>query len=195
MYSPDGCWWWNGTEWVPAPTWRSRYEETPWTRRLQVAVLALQAVGLLGGAVTVPVILSQLPAMMAAQAAANGTPPPDAQTQQVINSILTGTLVFAGLITVALLVVIVVGVLKLWRWVYWYLVVTYAFAVLSVPANLTYVFGGGPIRLPAWILLFTIPLLLAEIGMLIWMLIAFRRFGTWARRKIVEPINPEPAPR
>jgi len=54
MYSPDGRWWWNGAEWVPAPQWRTRYEHTPWTRKLQIAVLGLQALGLLFAAATFP---------------------------------------------------------------------------------------------------------------------------------------------
>lgn len=190
MYSPDGRWWWNGSAWVPAPTWRTRYEETPWTRKLQVAVLALQAVGLVGGAITIPVTLAQMPAMMAAQQAAqNGGATPDPQVVQLTNTILTVTLVFAGALTVVLLVVVVVGVLKLWRWLYWYLVVTYGLAVLSLPGTFAYVFGSGPIRFPAWILLISLPLVVAEVGMVVWMLIAYRRYGTWARRKIVEPVQ------
>jgi hypothetical protein len=41
MYSPDGLWWWNGAAWVPAPRWQARYESTPWTRKLQLAIIGL----------------------------------------------------------------------------------------------------------------------------------------------------------
>src|SRR2546430_17059059 len=61
MYSPDGRWWWNGAQWVPVPpaaAYRTRYEETPWTRKLQVAILALQAVGIATGAVIAPMALN-----------------------------------------------------------------------------------------------------------------------------------------
>ena len=79
-----------------------------------------------------------------------------------------------------------VGVLKLWRWVYWYLMITYGIAVLSIPVNISYAVGNGPIRYPGWYLFGSIPLVLAEVGLFIWMVIALRRYGTWARRKVVE---------
>src|SRR6202011_3077699 len=60
MYSPDGRWWWNGAAWIPTPQWRTRYEHTPWTRKLQIAVLGLQALGLLFAAATFPFIYSSM---------------------------------------------------------------------------------------------------------------------------------------
>ena len=39
-----------------------------------------------------------------------------------------------------------------------------------------------------------IPIALAQLGLAIWMVIALRRYGTWARRKIVEPIPSQVQP-
>jgi len=56
------------------------------------------------------------------------------------------------------------------------------------------VLGNDPIQLSAWILVVEIPIALAQLGLAIWMVIALRRYGTWARRKIVEPIPSQVQP-
>lgn len=188
MYSPDRRWWWNGAQWVPvqpAAAYRTRYEETPWTRKLQLAILALQAVGLVVGAIVGPTVFKQ--AIVNNPDLNDPNLRSDPQTAAFLQNLLTGTIVFAAVLSVVLLAVIVIGVIKLWRWLYWYLMISYFLAVLSIPGNLTYVFGNGPIRLPAWILLIQLPLALVQLGLAIWMVIALRRYGAWARRTIVEP--------
>jgi hypothetical protein len=186
VYSPDGRWWWNGAEWVPAPTWRTRYETTPWTRKLQVAILAVQAVGILFAAVTSPALYSS---MLSPDAIFKNSPTlaNDPQTSEFFRQFFLATIVAGVVLSLVVLVVIVIGVLKLWRWIYWYLMISYAFALLSIPLNISYVFGNGPVHYPSWILFGSIPLALAEGAIAVWMVIALRRYGTWARRKIVEP--------
>ena len=192
MYSPDGRWWWNGAQWVPvqpAQAYRTRYEETPWTRKLQLAVIALLALGLVGGAITVPLVLGPILGNTAFNDPAFNSDP---QAAQFFRNVITASIAVGVILTVASLGVIVVGVIRLWRWVYWYVMINYFLAILSLPGNLTYVFGNAPIRLPAWILLVQLPLSLAELALAIWMVIALRRYGPWARRKIVEPAQPAP---
>src|ERR1700704_2176594 len=118
MYSPDGLWWWNGAEWVPAPRWRTRYEATPWTRKLQIAVIALQVVTVLVSLTTVPGIadsaLSSSPALAG-----------DPQAAESVRQLMSGVIVVVMVLVVGLVAVIVVGVLKLWRWLYWYLMISW----------------------------------------------------------------------
>jgi hypothetical protein len=180
MYSPDGRWWWNGSAWIPTPQWKTRYEQTPWTRKLQIAVLALQAVSLLLGIFTIPLVFGSV---LSNQAALGGDP----QTTDAIRQVFTGVLVFAGILSLAVLAVLVVGVLKLWRWLYWYLMISYGFALLAIPLNLTYAFGNGPISYPWWYFAIVFPTAIAEAALFVWMVVAYRRYGNWARRKIVEP--------
>jgi hypothetical protein len=180
MYSPDGRWWWNGAEWTPAPTWRTRYVVTPWTRPMQIAVLALQAIGLLLAAVTLPTIYAS---MINNNPALAGDP----QTAEFFRQFFAATMVFVLAWSLIVVAVFVVGVLKLWRWLFWYLAVSYGFAALAIPVNLSYALGSAPIRYPTWFLFVALPINLVEVAIAVWMLVAYRRYGTWARRKIVEP--------
>jgi hypothetical protein len=186
MYSPDGRWWWNGAAWIPTPQWRTRYEHTPWTRKLQIAVLGLQALGLLFAAATFPFIYSS---MLDTNAlfASNPTLANDPQTADFFRQIFLVCVVGSVVISLVVLAVIVIGVLKLWRWLYWYLMITYGIALLSIPVNLSYALGNGPIHYPSWYFFLSIPIVLAEGALSVWMIVGYRRYGNWARRKIVEP--------
>ena len=180
MYSPDGRWWWNGTEWVPAPQWRTRYEITPWTRQLQVAVLALQAIGVVFAAFILPFIFNQ---SLTQQAALSGDP----QTTEAVRQVFAGVLIFAAVFALVLVAVLVVGVLMLWRWLYWYLMLSYGFALLALPLNVVNALGYGTIQYPSWYFFIVFPLAVVQGALCVWMVIAYRRYGNWARRKIVEP--------
>ena len=184
MYSPDGRWWWNGAEWTPAPTWRTRYETTPWTRKLQIAVLALQVVALIFALASYPTIYDlAINGPMASNPALTSNP----QTADFFRQVLLVVLVFTAVWTLVFLIVMVVGVLRLWRWIYWYLMITYGIALLSIPVNLSYALGNGPVHYPSWYFFVSIPVVLAEGALSVWMIVAYRRYGNWARRKIVEP--------
>lgn len=143
-------------------------------------MLALQALGVVGAALVVP----QMRGIIEAQ---NATLAADPQTAEVFNNIITGTLIVGGVLGLVLVAVIVLGVLKLWRWVYWYLMISYGLALFSVPGNLLRLNQQSAVQMPPALLLFSISVGLIEFGLLIWMIVAYRRYGNWARRKIVEP--------
>jgi hypothetical protein len=185
MYSPDGRWWWNGAEWTPAPQWRTRYEKTPWTRKLQVAVLSLQAVALLFAAATYPTIYNLVANnMLAGSPSLAGDP----QTAEFFRQFLLVIVGFTVVISLIVLAVLVVGVLRLWRWLYWYLMISYGISLLAVPANLVSALGNSPLRYPDWYYVLSTLLVLVEAALAVWMVIAYRRYGNWARRKIVEAV-------
>jgi hypothetical protein len=189
-YSPDRRWRWDGRQWVPAgppSVQRWRYEPTEWTRRLQVIVIALVAFGLVVSIAAFPTVL--LPAMqesmdrsIAAQPTSSSVDP--AQLRSMMNSIVSVTLGIGAVLVAASLAIIVIGTVRLWRWVYWFLVVGYLIALLSIPQNILYAFGFGTISLPAWWLLASIPFALAEAALGLWMIVLYRRYGTWARRRV-----------
>jgi hypothetical protein len=181
MYSPDGLWWWNGAAWVPAPRWQTRYESTPWTRKLQLSVIALQVVAVVVALTTFPSIIDSVFTSSPAVAA-------DPQTADAMRQVIGPTIAIVIVLSVVLEAVIVLGVLKLWRWLYWYLMISWGLGLLAIPANLSSVFlGNGPFQYPTWYRFVDIPILAATAAIFVWMLIAYRRYGTWARRKIVEP--------
>lgn len=191
-YSPDRHWRWDGRSWVPTwpqPPQQWRFEPTEWTGRLQVIVLALMAVGILVGIVTFPTIL--LPAMQQSMdrsiaiQSANSNVDPE-QLRSFTNSIIYVTLGFTVVLTAVTATIIVIGTVRLWRWVYWLLVAGYLLALLSIPQNVLYALGLGTITLtlPAWWSVLGIFIALAEGALGIWMIILYRRFGTWARRRV-----------
>jgi uncharacterized membrane protein len=189
-FSPDGRWRWDGRQWVPAgpPVVRQwRYEPTEWTRRLQVIVLALMAVGVVVLVVSFPTVL--LPAMqqsvdrsIAAQPASSNVDP--ALMRSTMNSFLTVTLGFAAVLAAAGVAVTVIGTVRLWRWVFWYVAIGYLLAAGSIPQSILGAAGLSTFSLPAWWLLISIPSALAEGALGVWMILLYRRYGTWARRRV-----------
>jgi hypothetical protein len=189
-YSPDRAWRWDGRQWVAAglpPVQRWRYEPTEWTPRLQVILLALLALGLVAAAFVVPPLMSSvlqqsIDNALAQQPADSNIDPEQFRT--FMTNFFYGALAFVGVLALAMLAVVVAGIIKLWRWVYWYLVVTYLLAVLSLPSNLVYALGAGPIRLPGWYLGYAIPAAVVQTALAVWMIVLYRRYGTWARRRV-----------
>lgn len=104
-YSPDRRWRWDGRSWVPTwpqPPQRWRFEPTEWTRRLQVTVIALLAVGILTGiaafpAIVLPALQQSMERSIAIQSA-NPSVDPE-QMRSLMNSVLYVTLGFALLLT------------------------------------------------------------------------------------------------
>jgi hypothetical protein len=123
-------------------------------------------------------------------AVVNGNPAlaADPQSAEAFRQILGPVIVFVMVLNLVLVAVLIVGVLKLWRWLYWYLMITWGLGLLAIPTNINYVLlGHGPIPYPLWYRVIDIPIVAATAATFVWMLVAYRRYGTWARRKIVEP--------
>ena len=189
--SPDRAWWWNGTGWVPAgpavPV-RFEYRATPWTRRLQVMIVALTALGLVVVAITFPTLANQVLAQSIDRAVSSqpgATPADAAQLRQVMASTINATFAFALVFSSGLYAALLVGVWKLWRWVFWYFVVVGFLAVLAIPQDIVYALGIGPYRLPPAFVVPSALQALAWLALSIWMVVLYRRYGTWARVRAV----------
>lgn len=188
--SPDRAWWWNGMAWVPSPVLepvRYRYEPTAWTPRLQVILVGLLIVGLGVAALITPAIMTQVFQQSIDQAILSqpDTPPADAaQLRQVMTGIINASLVVGLVLGIVFYAVILVGIWKLWRCVYWYFVVQGLISVLAIPQDVFYGLGIGPYHLPLIMVLPSALLALAWISAAIWMMVLYRRYGTWARRRV-----------
>ena len=185
--SPDGRWFWDGSAWVPAPPRRIIYEPTVWTRRLQVIILALFAVGLLVVAVEIPTFIlpSVHQSIDRSLAQSAGDPNVNAdELKRFIQVFVVGALAVAGVGSAVLYAVLVIGVLRLWRWVYWYVVVTYLLGALSLPASIIQSLSPTGLHPPAWTLVASVPALIVEVALAIWMIVLYNRYGTWARRRV-----------
>lgn len=200
-YSPDGRWWWNGAAWVPIAPVPTVARPTAWTLPLQQAAAGLLVIGLLYSAFAVPASFASAsanpfltpadPSMTAAQ---------QEQFRQIMRSMLLGTGIVAAVLGVAWNVVLLVGSLRRWRWVFWYLMIVYLLgaALNLVTAPITILsattapagFGVFP-RLPWWLYLAGFLLVSLQLALGIWMLVALRRFGTWAC--VRTPVTSSPA--
>lgn len=190
-YSPDRQWRWDGQQWIPAgppPVQRWRYEPTQWTRRLQIIVVALTAFGILFAFAIFPkVLLPVIQQSMERSLAIQSTDPnvDTGQLRSVMNGMIYVMVGFGAVLGAAIAAIIIIGAVKLWRWVYWYLVVSYLIAVLTIPQNIIYSLGPNPFSLPpSWFLSVSIPVALAEAALGAWMIVLYRRYGTWARRRV-----------
>ena len=190
-YSPDRRWRWDGRQWIPTgppPVQRWRYEPTQWTRRLQIITVALTAFGILFAFAIFPTVLLPFMQQSMERSLAIQSTDPNVDTEQlrsVMNGMIDVMVGFGAVVGTAIAAIIIIGAVKLWRWVYWYLVVTYLIAVLTVPQNIVNSLSPSPFSpLPAWLLFVSIPFALTEAALGAWMIVLYRRYGTWARRRV-----------
>ncbi|HEX9131045.1 MAG TPA: hypothetical protein VF844_02000 [Ktedonobacteraceae bacterium] len=88
----------------------------------------------------------------------------------------------ATLFLVALLIfitVLIIGVLHHWRWLFWLLLIANSFSILEVPATILQLSGFIPDPYPAWYSLYRMGIALIQVGIGIWMIRIFYRYGVW----------------
>jgi hypothetical protein len=86
------------------------------------------------------------------------------------------------LVAVVLWVVLVgVGIVRRWRWVFWLIVVAFTFSALQIPATVLELAGILTVGVPVWYSVLRALVAVIELGIGIWMLRLYRRYGVWAR--------------
>jgi hypothetical protein len=204
--SPDGAYVWNGREWVPnvapAPT-RFRKEPTSWTRPLQLAVIALTLVGDVNVLTLLPFLSDyikqatrrSLELSLASQPQTPNSDEVRAQSLAFVDTIGTWVVIVTLVFAAAWLLLIVIAALRRWTWFYWVLMVIYALSILGLPQQAMQVFGVGtsgaagqpPLVLPLTNALLGLAAGCAEVVLLVWMIVAYRKFGPWACRRVPAP--------
>ncbi len=76
---------------------------------------------------------------------------------------------------------LVVGVLRRWRWAFWLILVAFLFGVLRVPVGVLQLTGVLAANAPAWYVLFQGLLGVAQFGIGLVMVADYRRSGPWGR--------------
>jgi len=204
--SPDGRSRWNGYAWVPvapmAPMAAPAYPQYPqpatvrvptrWTKPMQYAVAAWYALSGLY-AVSLPFWMSGVMSQVftqsfqqQAQANPNVSPPPT-ELISSMTSMMSGVLVAAAVVGVAICAVIVIGALMRWTWVFWAVLVLLGLGALGLPFNLSSALAGstysGNFGLPSWTYWLSVAVGIPGAALFIWMLVALVRHGPWATTK------------
>ena len=135
-------------------------------RRLQGTLLAffcLSALVLVVVYVAAPSIYTNMLSLM---------PSPTGHSPVAATLLLVGVGVF--------LAIVMIGVLRRWRWVFWLVLVAFGAMILDVPVTLLQMTGILPALFPLWYSLCRMGASLIAVGIFVWMLQIYRRHGVWA---------------
>jgi hypothetical protein len=87
-------------------------------------------------------------------------------------------LAFLGAIS-AFIALLVVGVLRRWRWTFWLILIAFLFGVLRVPASILELTGVLSPAGPTWYVLFQALVGVVQVAIGLLMLAGYRRAGLW----------------
>jgi hypothetical protein len=88
----------------------------------------------------------------------------------------------ATLFLVALLIfitILIIGVLRHWRWLFWLLLIANSFSILEVPATILQLTGVIPDPYPVWYSLYRMSAALIQVGIAVWMIRIYYHYGVW----------------
>ena len=206
--SHDGRSRWNGSAWVSTgqvsglPAYRqplpATRQATSWTRPLQYAVAAY---GALSGlyALTLPfwmigaVSQAMNQSMRQQQSLNPRASPPPAEVTNMVASVITASLWIGAVVGLAICVVIVVGALKRWTWMYYVVLVWLGLGTISAPLNLISAATGSSaasgLSLPSWIYWVGTIVAIPTAALFVWMLVALVKRGPWGTTRVVPAVS------
>ena len=89
-------------------------------------------------------------------------------------------LLFLGALSVFLLLM-AVGVVRRWRWIFWLLLLAFVSGILRVPASMAELLGWIPATGPTWYVIFQALIGLVQFAIAVLMVIEYRRYGIWGQ--------------
>ncbi len=104
-----------------------------------------------------------------------------AQKSGAMFSPLAATLFLVGVL--ALIAVLLVGLRRQWRWVFWGILLAFSAAVLDIPVTLLQLVGVVPNLFPVWYSLYRMGIACVQVVIAVWMWRIYARHGTWALGK------------
>jgi hypothetical protein len=207
--SRDGQHRWNGEAWVPTGQGPSAisYQQpqlsprqpTSWTRPLQLAVAgwyvlsAIYALSLpfwMGSSLSQAMNQSINQSIQRQQALNPSATPPPAGLADSITSMMSGFLWVAAIFGVAICVVIVIGALNRWTWLYYVVLVLLGLSAVSLPFNLVSAISGSSISsasgfsMPGWTYWLGLATSIPSAALFVWMLVALVKRGPWAMTRV-----------
>jgi hypothetical protein len=91
------------------------------------------------------------------------------------------TLFLVGILT--MIALLILGVVRHWRWVFWLMLVAFASSALQIPVTLLQIADVLPSSDPLWYSLFRIGGAVVELALAVWMIHIYRHEGVWALGK------------
>jgi hypothetical protein len=197
--SHDGRTRWNGSAWMPTgqaaapPVYqqpaRPKREPTSWTRPIQYAVagwyLILAIYSLSTPLWMAGPIAQAINQSMQRQQQMNpdATLPPG--FTDLMSSIMTASIWVSAIVVVAVYVVIIVGALNRWTWMFYVVLILLGFSAISLPLNIINVFTAPSMSaaqgfsLPSWVYVLSVVLSIPATALFVWMLVALVKRGPW----------------
>lgn len=96
------------------------------------------------------------------------------------------------LFLVALLIfiaILIYGVSKHWRWLFWPLLIANSFSILEVPATILQLIGVIPQAFPTWYSIYRMGIAIIQVGIAIWMIRVYLQYGVWGLGKKKQEIS------
>ena len=90
---------------------------------------------------------------------------------------LPATLFLVALLT--FIAVLIIGVTKHWRWLFWLLLIANSFSILEVPATILQLTGVISDPYPIWYSLSRMGAALVQVAIAIWMIRIYFQYGVW----------------
>ena len=81
---------------------------------------------------------------------------------------------------VVFLVVLMVGVRRRWRWLFWLLLIAFGAMILDIPVTILQFAGVLPTLFPVWYNLCRMGVSLLAVFIAMWMFLIYRHYGIWA---------------
>lgn len=88
---------------------------------------------------------------------------------------------------VVFLAVLMVGVRRRWRWLFWLLLIAFGAMILDIPVTILQLVGVLPALFPVWYSLCRVGVSLLAVFIAVWMLVIYRQHGVWALGKQTKP--------
>ena len=94
---------------------------------------------------------------------------------------LPATLFLFGILV--FITVLMVGVTRHWRWLFWLILIAFGFSILQIPATILQLSGVIPDNFPVWYSLYRMVIALFQALIAVWMVQIYRKYGVWAMGK------------
>jgi hypothetical protein len=101
---------------------------------------------------------------------------------------LPATLFLVAILT--LIAVLIYGILHHWRWLFWLLLLANGFSILQVPATILQFSGVISDPYPVWYSLYRMGIALIQVGIAIWMIRVYFRYGVWGMGRKKQEVLP-----